>query len=148
MVAAQRLDAAMLGLAGLVGSLVAEHALREPGNGRRVEPLSMIAARRFVEEHLDEPIALVAVAREATLSRFHFCRVFKQWSGLTLTEYVTRRRLQKALALLADPGKRITEIALAAGFGSMARFYCAFKRETGLSPIEYRQRERCGAPRP
>lgn len=146
-VAAPRVEAAMQGLAALVASLPHREQCCSQED-RSVEPAAIVAARRFVEEHLDQSISLAAVAREVRLSRFHLCHLFKQWSGLTFTEYITRRRVTVAQALLADSGKRVTEVALAAGFGSMARFYCAFKCGTGLSPIEFRRRAVCGRAKP
>jgi len=138
-VTAQRLAAVMAGFAELVTSVAAQER-HEPCTPRCVEPAAVFTARRFVEEHLDEPIALDAVAREAHVSRFHFCRLFRQWTGLTFTDFVTNRRLEQARALLADPRVRISAVALAAGFGSMTQFYDAFKQATDLSPTIYRDR--------
>ncbi|MBM4200298.1 MAG: helix-turn-helix transcriptional regulator, partial [Gammaproteobacteria bacterium] len=102
------------------------------------------AARQFVDSHLGQPLTLGAVAHVAHLSRFHFCRVFKKWTGQTFSAFVTRQRVGKALALLAEPENRIADVAHGAGFGSMARFYSAFRAATGRSPSDYR-RENGGA---
>jgi len=103
-----------------------------------------VAARQFVDSHLGQPLTLGAVAHVAHLSRFHFCRVFKKWTGQTFSAFVTRQRVGKALALLAEPENRIADVAHGAGFGSMARFYSAFRAATGRSPSDYR-RENGGA---
>ena len=57
---------------------------------------------------------------------------------MTLTDYITRVRLEKAKALLLDPERRISEVVYAAGFGSIPRFNSVFKRHVGMAPTEYR----------
>jgi AraC-like DNA-binding protein len=81
---------------------------------------------------------LALVAKHVNVSRFHFCKWFKKATGMTLTEYVIRVRLEKAKTLLADPTVRISEVVFAAGFGSIPRFNSVFKRRVGMSPTEYR----------
>jgi len=56
------------------------------------------------------------------VSRFHFCKIFKKSTGMTLTEYVARIRIEKAMAMIADPSLRITEVVFASGFGSIPQF--------------------------
>ncbi len=72
------------------------------------------------------------------VSRFHFCKIFKKSTGMTLTEYVARIRIEKAMAMIADPSLRITEVVFASGFGSIPQFNSVFKRLVGMSPTAYR----------
>ncbi|MBU6402667.1 MAG: helix-turn-helix transcriptional regulator, partial [Verrucomicrobia bacterium] len=73
-----------------------------------------------------------------SVSRFYFCKLFKKATGMTLTEYVARVRIEKAKTLLVDPSLRISEVVFAAGFGSIPRFNSVFKRYVGMPPTEYR----------
>jgi AraC-like DNA-binding protein len=72
------------------------------------------------------------------VSRFYFCKLFKKATGMTLTEYVSRVRVEKAKELLVDPALRVSEVVYAAGFGSIPRFNSVFKRYVGMPPTEYR----------
>ena len=91
-----------------------------------------------MHEHVDEPIGLAQVVEHVRVSRFYFCKLFKRATGMTLTEYVTRARLEKAKALLGDPDLRISEVVFASGFGSIPRFNSVFKRHLGMAPTAYR----------
>lgn len=102
------------------------------------EPEAIARARQFIHANLDEALALPVVARHAGLSESHFCRVFKEVVGLTLTEYVTRCRISWAKRELLRPAARISEIAFKVGFQSLSQFNRSFARLTGCSPSAYR----------
>lgn len=102
------------------------------------EPLAVASAKRFVQERVDEPITLAQVVAHVRVSRFYFCKLFKRATGMTLTDYVTRVRLEKAKTLLGNPSLRISEIVFASGFGSIPRFNSVFKRHHGMAPTAYR----------
>src|SRR5579863_5586614 len=73
----------------------------------------------YIVTHLDEPLRLRGMARAARLSPFHFHRVFQALVGSTPADFVKRRRLEKALGLMA--GSRppsLTAVAYACGFSS------------------------------
>jgi AraC-like DNA-binding protein/ligand-binding sensor protein len=102
------------------------------------EPEAIAKARQFIHAHLDEALALPVVARHAGLSESHFCRVFKDVVGLTLTEYVTRCRIGWAKRELLRPAARISEVAFKVGFQSLSQFNRSFARLVGCSPSAYR----------
>ncbi len=102
------------------------------------EPAPVASAKEFVRSHVEEPITLAQVVRHVNLSRFYFCKLFKRATGMTLTEYVSRVRVEKAKTLLVDRSLRISEVVYAAGFGSIPRFNSVFKRYVGMPPTEYR----------
>lgn len=88
-----------------------------------------------VRRHLDQPLKLEVVAREAGFSPFHFHRVFRSLVGETLQQFVKRMRLERALSLLShEPGRSLTDIALACGFGSSSDFSRSFKQRYGVPP--------------
>jgi len=102
------------------------------------EPKAVASAKQFVQSHIEEPVRLAQVAGHVHVSPFHFCKLFKRATGMTLTEYVSRVRVEKAKSLLVDPSLRISEVVFAAGFGSIPRFNSVFKRYVGMPPTEYR----------
>jgi AraC-like DNA-binding protein len=109
------------------------------------EPHVVAHAKQFVQSHAEEPITLGQVVQHVHVSRFYFCKLFKKATGMTLTEYVARVRVEKAKALLSDPTLRISEVVYAAGFGSIPQFNSIFKRHVGMPPTEYRATLRAAA---
>lgn len=105
------------------------------------EPPVVVKARQFVNAHLAETIELNQVAGHVGVSPFHFCRLFKQATGLTLKQYVTRRRVEWAKCRLRQPHVRATEVAYDVGFGSLSQFNRSFQQVVGSSPSEWRSGE-------
>ena len=88
-----------------------------------------------VVDHLDEPLRLRDLSREAMLSPFHFHRVFQAMVGETPAEFVKRLRLEKALGMMARArAPSLTSIALACGFSSSSDFSRCFKQRFGVPP--------------
>jgi AraC-like DNA-binding protein len=103
------------------------------------EPAAIAKARRYIHAHLDEALPLGAVAHEAGLSESHFCRLFKEATGLTLTDYVNRCRVEAAKRELLKPEKRVSEIAFEVGYQSLSQFNRSFARIVGTSPTLWRK---------
>lgn len=102
-------------------------------------------AQDYIERHLDEPLALEAIAKAAALSPYHFHRLYSAITGETLHQFIQRLRLEKAKSqLTCYPEKPITEIALDCGFSSSATFARAFRAEYHMSASVYRSRARFG----
>ncbi|MDP0489840.1 MAG: PocR ligand-binding domain-containing protein [Verrucomicrobiota bacterium JB023] len=114
-----------------------ELALTEEGK----EPAAILKARKFIHAHLDEPLPLGVIARQAGLSESHFCRVFKEITGLTLTDYVTRARIQWARKELLRPAARVSEVAFKVGFQSLSQFNRSFAKINGCSPTTWRDKQ-------
>lgn len=88
--------------------------------------------------HLGEPLRLEEVAAVACFSSFHFHRVFRSLVGETLTDFITRVRLERALRILAhDRRANLTQIALDCGFGSSSNFTRVFKQRYGVAPSRF-----------
>ncbi len=129
---------AMVHLLNVFAQYLADYVSRHAISASANEPKPVSTAKNFVLSHVEESITLSAVAQHVNVSRFHFCKMFKKATGMTLTEYVARVRVEKAKTLLVDPSMRISEIVFAAGFGSIPRFNSVFKRCVGMPPTEYR----------
>lgn len=129
---------AIIKLLNVFAQYLADFAGRQFIASAEVEPAAVTRAKQFVRDHVDESINLEQVVQQVGVSRFYFCKLFKKATGMTLTEYVTRVRVEKAKTLLVDPSLRISEIVFAAGFGSIPRFNSVFKQHVGMPPTEYR----------
>lgn len=92
-----------------------------------------------IEETLHADISLTDLAREVGLSTSQYLRVFRASMGCTPYAWVTRRKVERAAALLAASTKGITEIAADLNFSSSQQFATVFKRVMGLPPTVYRQ---------
>lgn len=103
------------------------------------EPVAIAKARKYIHANLDQPLPLGLVARQAGLSESHFCRLFKDSAGLTLTDYVNRCRIDWAKRELLKPEARISEIAFLVGYQSLSQFNRSFARIVGQSPTLYRR---------
>ena len=134
---AERFEA-MRQLLNLFAQQLGDHADRLPMSPRTTEPRAVKLAKDFLHAHLGEPIRLEQVAAAAHLSRFHFSRVFRHATGLTLTEYVARLRVEHAKRLLGNPSVRVSEVAFATGFSSISQFNTVFRKTVGLSPTQFR----------
>ncbi|MCB5235570.1 AraC family transcriptional regulator [Niallia circulans] len=93
----------------------------------------------YIEENLEEEIDYKQLAKIAYCSEFHFSRMFASISGISLSEYIRRRRLTLAAFELQKSDKRILEIANMYGYESADAFSRAFKKLHGIKPSECRQ---------
>ncbi len=100
---------------------------------------SIAAAVRYIEDHLLEPLEIGEIARAAALSPFYFQRGFAMLCGMSVGEYIRKRRLSQAgLAVLASD-RPIIDIALDAGYDSPDGFTKAFTRFHGITPTALRK---------
>lgn len=111
-----------------------------------VESPVITRARAYISEHHSEVLGLRDVARAVNMSAFYFCKVFKQTTGLTFTEYLARHRVERVKQMLLNPHMRVSEAAYAAGFQSLSQFNRIFRHVAGESPSSYR--EHLHGPRP
>ncbi|MES1189452.1 MAG: GyrI-like domain-containing protein [Steroidobacter sp.] len=96
----------------------------------------------YIDEHLDQPLDLSALAEVAYFSPFHFHRLFSAWMGETFGDYLRRRRVEvAAMRPAAQPRTKILNIALSVGFGSAEAFTRSFKSRFGLSPAIWRKQQ-------
>ena len=140
----ERFEAA-LQLLEVFAQYLADVASRQAIACAETDPKPVASAKEFVQAHVEEPISLDQVIKHVNVSRFYFCKLFKKATGLTLTEYVARVRVEKAKSLLSDPNSRISEVVFASGFGSIPRFNSVFKQHVGMAPTEYRATLRSGS---
>jgi AraC family transcriptional regulator len=112
-------------------------------NESSAHSLDHIPLRRvldYIAANIGDDITLVDLAGIAGYSPFHFARKFALAMGVPPHRYISRMRLENAMAELAAGKLRLAEIALNAHFSSQASFTRAFHRSTGMTPKEYRRR--------
>ncbi len=129
---------AVLQLLEVFAQYLGDHAGRQALAAAQADPPAVVSAKQYVQSHAEEPITLELVARHVHMSRFYFCKLFRKVTGMTLTDYLARVRVEKTKALLTDSSLRISEVAFAVGFGSIPQFNSVFKRHVGMAPSEYR----------
>jgi len=93
----------------------------------------------FVARHLGEDLSLNRLGQAVYLNPAYLSRLYKQLTGVGLSDYVTDRRIRKAKELLRSTDRKIQEITVAVGLESPSYFARLFKRLTGKSPQEYRE---------
>jgi AraC-like DNA-binding protein len=86
-----------------------------------------------------EPLDVAALARIAHVSAAHFARTFRATFGETPHRYLQRRRVERAMSLLRDTDRRVTDICFEVGFASPGTFSRTFRDIVGSSPREYRR---------
>lgn len=106
----------------------------------RLRQVSTMA--QYVREYHRSPLRIAEIAASVHLTPSHAMTVFRRTAGVTLGDYVTMCRVAEAQRLLLTTSLRITEIADAAGFGSLSSFYEHVSAACGVTPREYRRQGR------
>jgi len=94
---------------------------------------------RYVDLHLKEPLQLRDIADHLHVNASYLSVLFKEQMGMTFTEYLTRRRIQRAKELLTGTRMTISEIAQASGYQTDKYFVKVFRSVEGMSPGHYRK---------
>lgn len=92
----------------------------------------------YIHEHCTEDLSLDEAAALAGFSKYHFTRLFKNFTGVSFYKYLNKKRIEHAEKLLVDPEISITEVALQSGFSSLSAFIRMFKLIKDCTPTEFR----------
>lgn len=92
----------------------------------------------YISEHCTEDLSLDMMADMAGFSKFHFTRLFKQFTNVSFYKYLNQKRISTAEQLLIDPQMSITDVSLHSGFSSLSAFIRMFKIVKGCTPSEFR----------
>lgn len=129
-------------LTQLFASFLAERYTRtaaEPLDFRGGLPIRQLRrVEDYVGEHLADEISLEVLAAEAGLSPFHFSRVFKQTTGMSPLQFVTRQRITRAQQMIRETSRSLIEIALEVGYPNPSHFAKVFRRVAGVTPTGFR----------
>lgn len=92
----------------------------------------------YINEHCTEDLTLDMVADLSGFSKYHFTRLFKQFTNVSFYKYLNLKRIAKAEQLLINPDLSITDVALSSGYSSLSSFIRMFKIIKGCTPSEFR----------
>lgn len=104
-------------------------------------PVMMDSILKWIESHLNETIDISRIADKMGFSRTHVFTLFKKRTGLTPADYIIRIRIKRACEALRDPAATSKAVAKACGFTSPSLFNAIFKRQTGLTPSQWRRKQ-------
>ena len=98
-------------------------------------------ATQYIRTHYAEKLTLDSVAGQVYLSRAYFSRIFRQETGVTFNAYLNAVRIEQSKKLLMDQSVRMIDISLMVGFDNQSYFTTVFKKITGMSPLQYREKK-------
>ncbi|MGN0185229.1 MAG: helix-turn-helix domain-containing protein [Aristaeellaceae bacterium] len=107
--------------------------------GGKPTPLTL-AVTNYIQHHLSESIRVETIARELYMSRPHLSARFRDETGETLTDFILKEKVEEAKRLLRYSDKSFTVIGAYLGFSSPGHFTRVFKKYTGRTPTEYRDK--------
>ncbi|MBR6407299.1 MAG: helix-turn-helix transcriptional regulator [Clostridia bacterium] len=97
-----------------------------------------VIIKYITDNFCNRNISVATIADSNGLSRNYLCTLFKQKTGMTVNAFIIKLRMEKSCQLLADKSKKLYDIAYESGFSDPNYFSTVFKKQTGLSPTEYR----------
>lgn len=106
---------------------------------QRIDPEIVDSARLYIDQNYMRDITLTDVSNFTGFSKCYFSRVFKQQLGLSFSEYLRHKRISMAEELLIHSRQPIQEIAMNAGFGSVATFNRVFRDAKNCTPSRFRE---------
>ena len=98
--------------------------------------------RNYIEANLEKDLSLVRLAEEAGLNATYLSRLFKNVTGVNIYEYVLDCRMRKAKELLLKSSEKIQDIGIRVGYDSAQSFTRVFRKHTGQTPTDYREKEK------
>lgn len=97
--------------------------------------------RDYINQNYSDPsLSVKDISACVNLSASYVCTYFKAATGATLNQYITEFRMEKAKQLLSDPRYKINDISAAVGYNDGNYFGKSFRKHTGLTPSEYREK--------
>ena len=98
----------------------------------------------YIENNLGKDISLNMISEKLNISSYYFSKLFNEETGEGFIEYLTRTRVEKAKDMLKDPSKSIKEVGSECGYSDPNYFSRIFKKATGMTPTEYKERAGSG----
>ena len=104
-------------------------------NGKAKELVAI--AKQYMDENFDQGITVSEAASYVFLSQGYFTRAFRDDTGISPMNYLMKKRIEKACKLLQNNEIKVSAISLQSGFSSPHRFNVAFRKQMGMTPMEY-----------
>ena len=99
-------------------------------------------AKKYIQENFMNEISLDDVSREVNVSPYYFSKLFKEEVGENFIDYLTDLRISRAKLMLKDETLTIREAGARAGYADQNYFSRIFKKQTGMTPRQYRETEK------
>lgn len=97
--------------------------------------------KEYIDKHYsEEQLSIKDISEYVFLSASYICTYFKSQTGQTLNQYITEYRMERAMQLLKDSRYQITDISAKVGYSNGNYFGKSFKKFTGVTPSQYREK--------
>ena len=96
-------------------------------------------AIEYINSHIHEPMCIDSICKVLHISKYYFCKKFKESTGLTVMNYILKTRIISAKNMLETANMTISEISNRCGFSSQSYFCRVFKEESGMTPLQYQK---------
>ena len=96
-------------------------------------------ATEYINSHIHENLTIDGICSVLHISKYYFCKKFKQFTGLTVMNYILMTRIISAKNMLENSDLAIGEISNRCGFSSQSYFCRVFKDESGMTPLQYQK---------
>ena len=118
-----------------------KNAVVNVGNGSKDRTHHLVKrAMDYIDKNCEKDISLNEISEELNISSYYFSKLFKEETQEGFVEYITKRRIEKAKIMLKNPSKSIKEAGVECGYLDPNYFSRIFKKSTGMTPTEYRER--------
>ena len=124
----------------LIAHLMQFYTAKNPiANDVLSEDAQIKQAKDYIHAYLTEKLSLQAIADTVGMSKYHFCRIFKQSTGLSPWQYVIQQRIELAKQLLKNSQLSIGQISDRLGYSNSNQFTNFFRQHTGITPSDFRK---------
>ena len=118
-------------------------SLAAPHNDKQREVyIKFRSLAEWLAMHSSENVSMDEAANHVGYSKFHFARLFKEYTGMTFNDYQTTLKLKEVERQLSDTDLQISDIAMSCGFNNLTSLSRSFKKQYGCSPSQFRNRIR------
>ncbi len=97
----------------------------------------MLELTDYIDANIANGISLAAAAKKAGMTQSAFSRRFSAINGISFKAYIVERKIERAIFLLRNTNRKMIDIAQDSGFDSISGFYCAFKKKTGTTRVNF-----------
>ncbi|WP_409348242.1 helix-turn-helix domain-containing protein [Paenibacillus gyeongsangnamensis] len=108
-------------------------------SGKKKLRREIAEAKVFIAANLEKPMTLTTVSEQVGLSPHYLSRLFREETGISFNDFITKKRIEKAAYLLQNTSLRVYEVALEVGIPSYRYFSAIFREWTGAAPTELKK---------
>ncbi len=105
----------------------------------RLQLLQITKGMQYIRDHFTEDLRIDDIAKELNMSTSYFSHTFKAVNRISPIEYIISNRIEMAKAELQNTDDAVLDISMRCGFNNAANFNRAFRKKTGLTPLQYRK---------